>query len=99
MYCAIGGVARCCKRYMRGKEDRALMIAALLVNALATIALYQVTSLWVAWLCYCVVCAGAGVAVYGLWHIVRDGMARHGRRDAASRGRDARRARELSTAA
>ena len=63
---------------MHGKEDRALMLAALIVNAVGTMALYKVTSLWVAWLFYCLVCAGAGVAVYGLWHIVRDGMAREG---------------------
>ena len=82
---------------MHGKEDCALMLAALMVNALGTMALYQATSLWVAWLFYCLVCAGAGVAVYGLWHIVRDGMAREGRRDAAARVRDVTRTRHLST--
>jgi uncharacterized membrane protein YfcA len=79
MDCAVGGAGYAAsKRDMHGKEDRALMLAALIVNAVGTMALYKVTSLWVAWLFYCLVCAGAGVAVYGLWHIVRDGMAREG---------------------
>jgi len=74
-----------------------MMLAALMVNALATMALYQATSLWVAWLFYCLVCAGAGVAVYGLWRIVQDSMAGARGRRAAVRIRNLTRSPHPST--
>jgi hypothetical protein len=74
-----------------------MMLAALMVNALGTMALYQATSLWVAWLFYCLVCAGAGVAVYGLWQIVQDGMAGERGRHATARVRNLTRSRHPLT--
>jgi hypothetical protein len=52
-------------------RHRALLIVALTIDLLAAIALAVVTSFWVSWLLFSLICADTGVIVYAVWQLMR----------------------------
>jgi hypothetical protein len=47
------------------------LLIALMVDLLAALALFVVTSFWGSWLLFSLICADTGVIVYAVWRLLR----------------------------